>query len=72
MLTTLIYRSQKHFIQDADLILLVEKANIENAACGVTGILLLKDNFTFRYLRVMSACLSSYSTRLSMTNATIR
>ena len=50
MLTTLIYRSQKHFIQDADLILLVEKANIENAACGVTGILLLKDNF---YLQVL-------------------
>lgn len=50
MLTTLIYRSQKRFIQDADLILLVEKANIENAACGVTGILLLKDNF---YLQVL-------------------
>jgi hypothetical protein len=39
-----------HFIQDADLILLVEKANIENAACGITGILLLKDNV---YLQIL-------------------
>ncbi len=50
MLTTLIYRSQMHLTQETDLILLVEKANAENAARGITGILLLKDNV---YLQIL-------------------
>ncbi|MDM6988997.1 BLUF domain-containing protein, partial [Klebsiella michiganensis] len=50
MLTTLIYRSQMHLTQETDLILLVEKANAENAARGITGIHLLKDNV---YLQIL-------------------
>jgi hypothetical protein len=72
MLTTLIYRSQMHLTQETDLILLVEKANAENAARGITGILLLKDNVYLQILEGMSACLSSYSARSSKTIATIR
>ncbi|QGN38250.1 diguanylate phosphodiesterase [Klebsiella oxytoca] len=50
MLTTLIYRSQIHLTHEANLPLLVEKANAYNMVHEVSGILLLKDNFILQIL----------------------
>lgn len=50
MLTTLIYKSQIALPDAPNLSLLVEKANVDNVANEVSGILLLKDNVILQVL----------------------